>query len=218
MITFPLLLLEIAATAVLLTAWLSLVHRRLDALVHIYSFQSLATAAVAFLVAYQYDAPLLALTGLLVLALNVVAIPWVLLRIRRELSIPPETNLFVSVRSSALAGLGCLLLSVAMVGPLTSVAEIPEAGLLPISVTVVLIGLFTTVARRKAFSQILGILVMENGVFLAGIALTYGLGLLLELGIAANLFILAVVSRLFLHRMKGSLDTVDADALRSLEG
>jgi hydrogenase-4 membrane subunit HyfE len=59
---------------------------------------------------------------------------------------------------------------------------------------------------------------MENGVFLAGVALTYGLGVFLELGVAANLLVLAIVSRLFLYRMNDTFDTVDADVLRSLEG
>ncbi len=210
--------LELCAAVVLLAAWLSLVHRRLEAQIYLYATQSAAIAGIAFLVSILYATPLLAVTGGLIVGLNVVVIPWLLRRILRDLRIPPEINMLVSVRMSALAGLGCLLLSVAVIGPLTPLAEIPAAGLLPIAVTVVLIGLFTTATRRKAFSQVLGILGMENGVFLAGIALTYGLGLLLELGIAANLFVLAIVSRLFLHRMKDTFDTVDADVLRSLEG
>ncbi len=213
-----LLLLEIAASVVLVTAWIALVHRRLDAQVRLYAIQSLALAVISGLVAYLYSAPLLYLTGALFAALNGALLPWILLTVRRELRIPPEANMLVSVRGSALAGLGCLLLAVAVVGPLTPLAAVPAAGLLPISVTVVLVGLFVTVSRRKAFSQVLGILVMENGVFLAGLALTYGLGLLLELGIAANLLVLAIVSRLFLHRMKDSFDSLDADVLRSLEG
>ena len=59
---------------------------------------------------------------------------------------------------------------------------------------------------------------MNNGIFLAGIALTYGTGFVVELGLAANLLVLAIVSRIFLNRMKDTFDTVDADALRSLEG
>jgi hydrogenase-4 component E len=89
---------------------------------------------------------------------------------------------------------------------------------LPVAVTVVLMGLVMVVSRRLAFTQVLGILVMENGVFLAGLALTYGLGLLLELGIAANLLLLAIIARLFIYRIKDTFDTVDSDALRSLEG
>ncbi len=219
MMTSPgLLVLEIAATAVLLTSWVSLVHRRLEALVNLYAVQSWAMAAVAFLVSYLYAAPVLYLTGALIAGLNGIAVPWILLRVRRDLKIPDEVSSLVSVRASALAGLGCLLLAVTVVGPLTPVAEIPAAGLLPISVTVVLIGMFVLLTRRKAFTQVLGILMMENGVFLAGLALTYGLGTLLELGIAANLLVLAIVSRIFLYRMKGAFDSVDADVLRSLEG
>ncbi len=211
-------LLEVVAAVILVTAWVSLVHRRLDALVGLYALQSAAMAGVAVLVAYLYDAPLLYLTAATIAGLNAVIVPRVLLRIRRDLEIPGEVNMFVSVRTSALAGLGCLLLAELVVGPLTPLAQIPAAGLLPISVTVVLIGLFLAATRRKAFTQVVGMLEMANGVFLAGLALTFGLGLLLELGVAANLLILAIVGRLFLYRMKDSFDTVDADTLRALEG
>ncbi|MDE1819668.1 MAG: hypothetical protein KGJ23_13445 [Euryarchaeota archaeon] len=211
-------LLEVLAAVVLVTSWISLVHRRVAALVRLYAAQSAAMAAVAGLVAYLYNAPILYLTGATIFGLNAVLIPTVLLRLQRDLRVPDEVNMLVSVRTSGLAGLGCLLLAVAVVGPLTPYAEIPAAGLLPISVTVVLIGLFLTSTRRKAFTQVIGMLVMANGVFLAGLALTFGLGLLLELGVAANLLILAIVGRLFLFRMKDSFDTVDADALRALEG
>lgn len=211
-------LLEVVAAVVLVTAWVSLVHRRLEAIVGLYALQSAAIAGVAVIVAYLYDAPSLYLTAASVAVLNALVIPWVLLRIQRDLEIPGEVSMIVSVRTSALAGLGCLLLAELVVGPLAPVAQIPTAGLLPISVTVVLIGLFLTATRRKAFTQVVGMLVMANGVFLAGLALTFGLGLVLELGVAANLLILAIVGRLFLYRMKGSFDTVDTDALRALEG
>jgi hydrogenase-4 component E len=218
MVAPGLLALELTAAVVLVSAWLSLVHRRLEAIINLYLVQSAAVGLIAILVAYLYSAPDLYLTGLLVLGLNAIIFPWILHRIQREIRVPNEIRMFVSVRLSALAGLGCLLLAVAVVGPLTPLAEIPAAGLLPISVAVVLMGLFMVSTRRKAFTQVVGMLVMENGVFLAGVALTYGLGIFLELGVAANLLILAIVSRIFLYRMNDTFDTVDADVLRSLEG
>ncbi len=218
MTPLPVQALDIAAAVVLVTAWVSLLHRRIEALVDTYAIQSAAVALTAGLVAYEYRAPDLYLLAGLTVAVNVVALPGLLRRVVRVLGVPRMVNMYASVRESALIGLALLLLSVWVVGPIAPFAEIPSAGLLPIAVAVVLIGFFLLVSRRKAITQVVGLLVMNNGVFLAGIALTYGLGLLVELGLAANLLVLAIVARIFLQRMKESFDHVDADALRALEG
>lgn len=210
--------LDVSAAVVLVTAWITLIHRRIDALVDTYAIQSAALSVTAGLVAYQFQAPdIYALAGLTI-GVNVIALPWLLRRVVRTLGVSRMVNMYASVRESALAGLAILLVSVWVVGPITPFAAVPSAGLLPISVAVLLIGFFLLISRRKAIVQVIGLLVMNNGVFLAGIALTYGLGLLVELGLAANLLVLAIVARIFLERMKESFDHVDADALRTLEG
>jgi hydrogenase-4 component E len=210
--------LEIAAVVVLVTAWISLIQRRIDALVDTYAIQSAALGLTAGLLAFQLQSPdLYALAGLTV-AVNAIVLPWLLRRVIRTLGVSRMVNMYASVRESALAGLAILLGSVWVVGPLTPFAAVPSAGLLPISVAVLLIGFFLIITRRKAITQVVGLLVMNNGIFLSGIALTYGLGLFVELGLAANLLVLAIVARIFLERMKGSFDHVDADALRALKG
>lgn len=210
--------LDIAAAVVLVTAWVGLIHRRIEALVDTYAIQSGALGVVAALVAYQYDTPEIYVLAGLTIALNAIVLPWLLRRVVRNLGIFRMVNMYASVRQSALAGLVILIISVWVVGPIAPFAEIPTAGLLPISVAVLLIGFFLLITRRKAITQVVGLLVMNNGIFLAGIALTYGLGLLVELGLAANLLVLAIVARIFLERMKESFDHVDTDALRALEG
>lgn len=210
--------LDIASAVVLVTAWICLIHRRIEALVDTYAVQSAALAVTAGLVAYLYQAPDIYVLAGLTLVVNAVALPWLFRRVVRSLGVSRMVNMYASVRESALAGLAILLVSVWVVGPITPFAEVPTAGLLPISTAVLLIGFFLLISRRKAITQVVGLLVMNNGIFLAGIALTYGLGLFVELGLAANLLVLAIVARIFLQRMKESFDHVDADALRALEG
>lgn len=210
--------LDIAAAVVLVTAWITLIHRRIEALVDTYAVQSAALGITAGLVAYQYGTPdIYVLAGLTILV-NAIALPWLLRRAIRTLGVSRMVNMYASVRESALAGLAILLASVWVVGPVAPFAEVSSAGLLPISVAVLLIGFFLLITRRQAITQVVGLLVMNNGIFLAGIALTYGLGLFVELGLAANLLVLAIVARIFLERMKESFDHVDADALRALQG
>lgn len=212
------LALDLSAATALVTAWVCLVHRRILALVETYAFQSGALAVTVALVAYLYQAPDLYVLAVLTFAVNVVVLPWVLRRVVLSLKVDRMVNMYASVRTSALAGLGLLLLAVLVVGPLTPYAEVSVAGLLPISTAILLIGFFLLISRRKAITQVIGLLVMNNGILLAGIALTYGLGLFVELGLAANLLVLAIVARIFLARIKESFDHIDVDALRALEG
>ncbi len=218
MIVLAVQALDISAAIVLVTAWISLIHRRIEALVDTYAIQSGALGITAGLVAYQYQAPDIYVLAGLTIVVNAIVLPWLLRRVVRNLGVSRMVNMYASVRASALAGLAILLVSVWVVGGITPFAEVPSAGLLPISVAVLLIGFFLLITRRKAITQVVGLLVMNNGIFLAGIALTYGLGLFVELGLAANLLVLAIVARIFLERMKESFDHVDADALRALEG
>ncbi len=210
--------LDLTGAAVLVLAWIGLIHRRIEPLVATYAVQSAAIGLTAGLVAYLYDAPEIYVLAALTVAVNVGILPAVLRRVIRSLDIGRTIDTYVSVRQSALAGLGLLLVSVLVAGPVAPYAEVPSAGLLSISVAVLLIGFFLVVSRRKAITQVVGLLVMNNGILLAGIALTYGLGILVELGLAANLLVLAIVARIFLSRMKESFDHVDVDALRTLEG
>ncbi len=212
------LALDLAAAGVLLTAWGSLTRRRIDSLITLYSIQSTAIGAVTFLLAYlSTNAELYLIAGITV-GVNVIWIPALLRRARVDLAVSSDTDSVLSVRLSALAGFGLLLLSVFVIAPLVPFSAVPSAGLLPIAVTVVLVGFFMIVTRRRALTQVLGLLTMANGVFLSGLAVTLGLGLALELGVAANLLVLAIVARLFLYRIQESFDTVDADTLRLLEG
>lgn len=212
------LALDLSAAVALVTAWICLVHRRILALVDTYAIQSAALAATVALVADLYRSPDLYVLAALTFAVNALFLPWALRRVVRSLQVDRMVNMYASVRTSALAGLGLLLLAVLVVGPLTPYAEVSVAGLLPISTAVLLIGFFLLISRRKAITQVIGLLVMNNGILLAGIALTYGLGLFIELGLAANLLVLAIVARIFLTRIKESFDHIDADALSALKG
>ncbi|EQD62286.1 hydrogenase, membrane subunit, partial [mine drainage metagenome] len=175
-------------------------HQRILALVDTYAIQSATLAASVALVAYLYRAPDLYALAVLTFVVNGLILPGLLRRLVRSLQVDRMVNMYASVRMSALAGLGLLLLAVLVVGPLTPYAEVSVAGLLPISTAILLIGFFLLISRRKAVSQVIGLLVMNNGILLAGIALTYGLGIFVELGFAANLLVLAIVARIFVTR------------------
>jgi hydrogenase-4 component E len=91
---------------------------------------------------------------------------------------------------------------------------------LKISVAVILIGLFIMITRRSAIAQILGLLFMENGVFLAGFSLTFGMPSIVELGVVFDLLMIVIIMGVFMVQIKQkfSSDVADMDQLNNLKG
>ena len=91
---------------------------------------------------------------------------------------------------------------------------------LKISVAVILIGLFIMITRRSAIAQILGLLFMENGVFLAGFSLTFGMPTIVELGVVFDLLMIVIIMGVFMIQIKQkfSSEAADIDQLTNLKG
>ena len=86
---------------------------------------------------------------------------------------------------------------------------------LPVSIAVMMIGLFIMIARKQAVSQIVGLLTMENGVFLSGLSITYGMPLIVEIGIFFDIFVAVLILGVFVFRINQTFDTISIDTIRS---
>ena len=89
---------------------------------------------------------------------------------------------------------------------------------LQISIAVILIGLFIMITRKKALIQVIGLLFMENGLFLAGFALTFGMPLIIELGVLFDMLMAIIILGLFIIQIKKSFASSDLDKLTILKG
>jgi hydrogenase-4 component E len=87
---------------------------------------------------------------------------------------------------------------------------------LPVSISIMLIGLFIMTSRRKAITQIIGLLTMENGVFLSGLSITSGMPMIVELGIFFDILVAALILGVFVFRINRTFETIDIDTLRRL--
>ena len=67
-------------------------------------------------------------------------------------------------------------------------------------------------------TQVLALLSLENGLFLAAIALTYGMPLVIELGVFFDLLVGSLLMAVFVGRISDSFETINVDRLRSLRG
>jgi hydrogenase-4 component E len=87
---------------------------------------------------------------------------------------------------------------------------------IPASISLFFIGLFVMVSRRMALSQIVGLLILENGLFLFTTALTPGVSLVIEVGILTDIIVAVTISSILLFRMNQTFDTLDISNIEKL--
>jgi len=163
-----------------------------------------------------------ALTGRLLLQaaastlLKAVVFPWLLARAVREASIQLEVEPFVGYTASLTAGLlfwgGAFWLGQRL--PVPGAEELRL--LVPTALFTIFVGLFLIVARRKALTQVLGYLVLENGIYTFGMAFAEKQPLLVELGILLDVFMGVFVMGITLYHISREFDHLDADRLSEL--
>lgn len=210
-------LLDLACGVLLLTAVLVLWRRELAVIIRVFALQGPALAAlVAVLAAHEGSIELGAVAvGILVLRAGVL--PALL---RRALAAAGEerreTRPLVNVASSLLAAAVLTLLGYAVSQPLVALAPSPATQAVAVSMTVVLIGFFVLVTRRRALSQLVGFLLMDNGITAVGFLTTSGVGLVVELGVSLDVLLAVLVLQILTTRMRATFGDTDLDELREL--
>ncbi len=208
---------DLAAGVFLLCAVGALWRRQLTAMIRLFAVQGLALAAlVAVLGAHQRSPELIAVAvGLAALRAGVLPyLAW------RSLGDSPaeqrETRPVVNIATSLLAAAGLGLLAYAVTRPLVELAPSAATRVLPVAVTVVLIGFFVLVTRRRALSQLVGLLLLDNGITATAFVATAGVPLVVELGVSFDLLLVVLVLQVLAARLRSTFGTTDLDELREL--
>jgi hydrogenase-4 component E len=210
-------LLDLACGALLLTAVLVLWRRELAVIIRMFAIQGVALAGlVAVLAAHERSGELWAVAGG-VLVLRAGVLPYLL---RRALATAGEaqreTRPLVNVSASLLIAAALTLLAYAVSQPLVALSPSATTQAIPVGVTVVLIGFFVLVTRRRALSQLVGFLLMDNGITTVGFLTTSGIGLIVEAGVSLDLLLAVLVLQVLTARMREAFGDTDLDELREL--
>jgi hydrogenase-4 component E len=210
-------LLDLSCGAMLLTAVLVLWLRELAVIVRVLALQGLALAVlVGVLAAHEGSVELWAVAaGVLVLRGGVL--PLLLKRAPAGAGeARRETRPLVNVPASLLAGAALTMLAYAVSRPLVELAPSPATQAIPVGVTMFLIGFFVLVTRRRALSQLVGFLLMDNGITVVGFLTTSGIGLVVELGVSLDVLLAILVLQVLTARMRETFGDTDLDELREL--
>jgi hydrogenase-4 component E len=186
--------------------------------IRLFALQSLLLTAVAGTVAYFHTATHVYIVAVLTLIRKVIFLPWLLDRQVRRIGITQEIEPLLNAPTSMLLCGGLTLLGYIVARPFTVLERLGN-NTLSIAMTLVLTGFFLMFNRRKAITQVLALLTVENGVMLAAVALTtYGMPLVVELGIFFDVVVAVMVLGILVYRIRDSFDSMDTSKLNQLKG
>jgi hydrogenase-4 membrane subunit HyfE len=206
------------AIALLAVAFFSVALRGLVSAVWLLVAQSILLAFVAATIGVSSGAAHMWAAALLTLVVRAFAVPAVLFRVLGAVALKRETRPLLSTRRALIIAVGLVLIAYVAAGRLELSDAFPARQALPVSLALTFIGLLLMATRRKAISQLIGLITIENGVFLAGLIATLGLPLFVEIGIFFDLLVAVGVTAVLTLRINEQFDTMNTDLLRKLRG
>lgn len=205
-------------TAVVLCTYFMCVAKRITTLVRGFAMQSFFLFAYALLRALAENSiELYAVAGLL-FALKVIAIPYSLDRICVKIRVNDNLGLFLNTQLSLILALAFTYCSWIFSKMIVPVQDPGMAVALTASFTVVMAGLFIMVFRMKAVTQTVGLLVMENGIFLLGSSIAGGLPFFVEIAVFMDVFVSVIILNIFVYRINKLFTHIDVAKLTRLKG
>lgn len=156
------------------------------------------------------------LLGLGSVGIKGLLFPFMLNRALRETRARREIEPFVGPVLSLLIGVGVLTLAFGFGGRLPLPWAAPSALLVPGGLFTMWTGLFLIMARRKALTQVLGYIVMENGIFVLGMVVVEAMPLLVELGVLLDIFVAVFVMGIIVFHIQREFDHIDVSQLDAL--
>jgi hydrogenase-4 component E len=210
-------LITLLASLMLVVQLLLAVQSMLVTNIRLFALQSLLLAGIAAVVGYAYGAWHVYAVALLTILGKVFFLPWRLDRLVRQIEIDQEIRPFVNMPASMLICGALTVLAYVVARPITSLERL-GSNTLAVAIALVLTGFFLMINRRKAITQVLAILTMENGVMLAAIALTtYGMPLVVEIGVFFDVVVAVMVLAILVFRIRESFSSMDVSKLNQLK-
>ncbi len=207
----------VLAALILLTAFGLLVQRRIYGLLHIFAWQGLFLSISTAVVGYSAGLRHLYISSVLTLALKVIVLPYILHALIVRLKIKKEVEQLVNVPTVMLMGIALVIFSYHLVSPVQELSTLITRPTLAVALSTVLLGLLMMITRTNAVTQIIGFLSMENGLFFAATSATYGMPLVVELGVALDILIAAFIFGVFFFHIRTTFDSLDLKEMEKLK-
>jgi len=215
-VPFPAQIVNVLAALLLLVAFAMLSQRRVLTLIKLYAWQGAALAASTAVVAWSTGQTHLYYSALLTVILKVILIPWILHRLIDRLYVRWDIETLINIPTTMLIGIGLVIFAFALATPISQIATTLTRSTLGIALASVLLSFLMMIVRRKAVPQVIGFLAMENGLFFAATSATYGMPLVVELGVALDVLVGTFIFGIFFFHIREQFDSLDIRHMEKL--
>jgi hydrogenase-4 component E len=210
-------LINLFAAVLLLLAFAMLAQRRVLTLINLFAAQGFALACSTAIVAYATHQPHLYGSSVLTLLLKVFVLPWLLHRLINQLDVRWEFETLINVPTTMIIGIVLVVFAFNLAVPISQLASTVTRSTLGIAMASVLLSFLMMITRRKAIPQVIGFLAMENGLFFAATSATYGMPMVVELGIALDVLVGMLILGVFFFQIREQFDSLDLKHLEKLK-
>ncbi|MDD5477664.1 MAG: hypothetical protein PHG87_05680 [Candidatus Omnitrophica bacterium] len=209
---------EIILLGILISTYFMIIAKRMPALIRSFRYQSFFLFLATFVIAWGEDQPDLYIICGLLFIIKVSLIPYLLYRITNKIKAGQDLGLIVNSQLSLLCALGFTYLAWIFSAHLFSDLNQAMVSILAVAFFMVLTGLFLMISRMTALAQVVGLLVMENGLFLLASTVSGGMPFFVEIAIFFDVFISVVIMGFFVYRINKLFTHIDVDKLSHLRG
>ena len=205
-------------SGIILMALLMVTSKRLGALIRSFAAQSFLLFLVTILFAIKESSAEMYTVAFLLLSIKVMAVPYLLSKMVRRIKTDATTGPIVNPTLSLFIAMLLIYLSYLFAARLFPLYDRVQESSIVIALAVTLIGLFIMVFRMKAIAQIVGLLVMENGLFLIASAVSGGMPFFVEIAIFFDIFVCVIILGMFVYKINKVFTHIDVDKLQELKG
>ena len=216
-ISFTGQIINMCAALLLLIAFAMLSQRRILTLINLFALQGLILAFSTAVVAYTSNQHHLYTSAALTLLLKAMILPWILHRLIRKLNVKWDVETLFNIPSIMLVGLALVVFAFNLAAPISQIAGTITKSTLGIAMASVLLSFLMMITRSKAVPQVVGFLAMENGLFFAATSATYGMPMVVELGIALDVLVGMFILGIFFFQIRVAFDSLDLHHMEKLK-
>jgi hydrogenase-4 component E len=210
-------LINLCAAIILLLAFAMLAQRRVMPLINLFGLQGLVLCLSTLVVAATTHQAHLYWSAGLTLLLKAMLLPWILHRLVRRLYVKWDVESLVNVPTTMLIGVVLVMVAFNVAQPISLLSHTISRGTLGIALATVMLAFLMMITRTKAIPQVVGFLAMENGLFLAATSATYGMPMVVELGIALDVLVGVIILGVFFFQIRDQFDSLDIRHMEKLK-
>jgi hydrogenase-4 component E len=206
------------AMTLLVTSLALIVSPQLFSCIRFYALHSFLLVLITVGTAFYHHVYHVLISAALTLILKTIVIPQIFYRMIRRLGIRRDVETYLNIPLSLIFATLLVFISFYGVGNLRAIKPPLSQEFVSVAVATLFLGMFMMTTRKKALTQVLGLLLIENGLFLLGVTTTFGMPLLVEIGIFFDVLVGAIIMGVFVFKIRGAFEGLDMDQLTNLKG